>query len=192
MSRYLAGAFALFLALPAMAESPSYNFVSLGYQSVDLDAGGGIDVDGDGWALGGSFEIGENMFGFVSYADTGFDFNIDLTQIQAGLGWQTDVSETTNFFARAAYVKAEIDAPGFGSEDESGYGVGIGVRSNVTDLIELYAEIAYVDLGSGADSTAFGGGIFFNLTEDFALGLGASTDDDVTSFGATARYYFGN
>jgi hypothetical protein len=66
------------------------------------------------------------------------------------------------------------------------------VRSNVTDLIELYAEIAYVDLGSGADSTAFGGGIFFNLTEDFALGLGASTDDDVTSFGATARYYFGN
>ena len=37
-----------------------------------------------------------------------------------------------------------------------------------------------------------GGGIFFNLTEDFALGLGASTDDDVTSFGVNARYYFGN
>jgi len=192
MSRYLACALALFLAAPAFAETPSYSFVQAGYQSVDLDAGGGLDVDGDGWALGGSFEIGEDFFAFASYSDTGFDFGIDLTQYQAGIGWHTGVSDNTDFFARAAYVSAEIDAPGFGSADESGYGIGIGVRSNVTDLIELYGEISYVDLGSGADSTAIGGGIYFNITESFALGLGAATDDDVTSFGATARFYFGN
>ena len=74
--------------------------------------------------------------------------------------------------------------------DESGYGLGVGVRSNVTDLVELYGEITYVDLGSGSDNTAIGGGIYFNITENFALGLGAATDDDVTSFGASARFYF--
>ncbi len=187
MSRYLAAVIALFLAFPAMAESPSFNFIELGYEFVDLDLGGGDDVDGDGFAVGGSFEIGDNMFGFVSYADTGFDFNIDVKQLQAGLGWRTGLTDSTDFFARAAYVDARIE-----SIDESGYGVGIGVRSNVSDLIELYGEVAYVDLGNGADGTAFGAGIYFNISDSFALGLGASVDDDVTSYGASARFYFGN
>jgi len=192
MFRYLTAIIALFLALPAMAESPNYNFLQLGYQAVDLDIGGGPDVDGDGYGIGGSFEFGDNFFGFASYSDTDFDFNVDLTQIQAVIGWHTGLTENTDFFARAAWVDAEIDAPGFGSVDESGYGLGIGVRSNVTDLIELYGEVSYVDLGSGADSTAFGAGIYFNLTDNFALGLGASVDDDLTSYGANARFYFGN
>ena len=191
MSRYLAGIFALLLALPAMAQSPSYTFVQAGYQEVDFDLGGGADFDGDGWGLGGSVEFGGNYFGYVSYSDIGLDFSVDLTQLQLGLGWFTEISQTTSVFARVGYIEAEVDAPGFGSEDESGYGVGVGIRSNVTDLIELYGEIAYSDLGDGADTTAFGGGIFFNITDMFAVGLGASTDDDVTSYGANVRLYFG-
>jgi len=190
MSRYLVCALALFMTVPAFAETPSYSFVQAGYQSVDLDVGGGTDFDGDGWALGGSFEIGEDFFVFANYSDIGFDFSVDLTQLQAGVGWHTGVSDNTDFFARAAYVSVEVDAPGFGSADESGYGVGVGIRSNVTDLIELYGEISYVDLGSGSDSTALGAGIYFNITENFALGIGAETDDDITAYGAAARFYF--
>lgn len=181
-----------FAATTAMAESPSFNYFQVGFQSVELDAGV-FDVDGDGFALEGSFEIGENLFGFANYGQTDFDNDFEVTKLQVGLGARAGISDRTDFFARVAYVEGEFSAAGFIPSDDSGYGLGIGVRSNVSDLIELYAEIAYVDLGDGSDSTgtAFGGGIWFNLNETFALGLGAAAEDHVNSFGAHARVYFG-
>ena len=137
ITRYLVVVPALFLALPGMAESPSYDFIQASYQSVELDFGGGFSEDGDGFSLGGSFEIGEHMFGFASYGRTDFDFDVEFTQLQAGLGYRVGINDSTDFFATASYLDAEVSAPGFGSADDSGYGLGIGIRSNVTDLVEL-------------------------------------------------------
>lgn len=187
----LAVLLAVFLAAAASADSSSYTFLEAGYQSVNLDLSGGREVDGEGFGLSGSFEIGDNMFGFASYSDTGFDFNVDTTQLQLGLGWRTALTDRTDFFALAAYVDVEADAQGAGSFDQSGYGVGIGVRSDVTDMIQLYGEIDYVNLGSGSDSTAVDGGIWFNFSDSFAFGLSVGVDDDLTSYGASARLYFG-
>lgn len=181
---------ALILAAPAMAERPSFSFIEIGYQSVDLDVGGGFDVDGDGFGLGGSFEIGDDWFGFINYSSIGFDFNVDLTQWQAGAGWHTGMSDNTDFYAALAYVSAEVDAPGFGSADDSGYGVAVGIRSNLSELIQLEGQIAYADFGDGSDSTTIGGNIWFNVADNLALGVGAETDDDITAFGASLRWYF--
>jgi hypothetical protein len=180
---------AMFLAAPAIADGPSYNFIQANYQSVNLDFGSGFDVDGDGFGLGGSFEVGESMFVFASYATTGFDFDVDLNQLQAGLGYHTGITDNTDFYATLAYVAAEVEVPG-DSADDSGYGAAIGVRGNVSELVELIGEVAYVDLGNGGE-TAVGGAIWFNFTDNFALGLSASAGDDVTSYGAGARFYFG-
>ena len=192
MSRYLTVVVFFLLTSPAMAQGPSFNFVELGYNSSEFDVGNGVDVDGDGFAVGGSFEIGENMFVFASYADTDFDFSLDISALQVGLGWHTSISQTADIVARVAYVDAEIGLSGFGSVDESGYGLGIGVRNDVSVLVELYGEISYVDLGDDADNTAFGAGIYFNMTRAFALGLGAAFDDDATSYGVSGRFYFGD
>lgn len=176
---------------PALAETPSYNFIEVGYIEVDLDLGGGIDVDGDGFGLGGAFEVGDNFFGFASYQDADFDFDVEFSTIEVGFGYHTNLTDYTSFFARVGYAEAEASAPGFGSEDESGYVAGLGVRSNVTDVIELDFEIAYADFGDGADDTAVGGAIWFDITNNVALGLNISAGDDVTTYGGGLRVFFG-
>jgi len=192
MFRYLILALAFLIGAPAVAESPSYNYIQAGYQEIDIDFGDGLDVDGDGYGVNASFEIGDHMFGFATYAKSDFDFGVDMDQWQAGLGYHTGVTDNTDFFISAAYVDAKVSASGLGSFSEDGYGASVGIRSNVSDLIELFGEVAYVDLGSGSDDTAVGAGICFNFTESFALALSASAGSDITTYGAGARIYFGN
>lgn len=191
MYRYSLAFFALALTAPAMAEQPSYNFLQAAYQRVEIDLGGILgDVDGDGYQVGGSFEIGESMYFFADYADAGLDFNVDSSQIKAGFGFHHGISANTDFFANLAYVKAELELGGIGSADENGYGVAIGVRSNVSDTVELELSVSYVDLGDDIDSTSVDGRFWFDVTDTFALGLGAGVDDDVTTYEAGMRWYF--
>lgn len=192
MSRYLLAALALCLAGgPALGDGHSYNFVEAAYESVDIDVGGGSSVDGDGFGIGGSFEINEDVFVFASYAKADFDFGVDFTTLEAGVGWHTGLTEQTDFFAALAYVNGELDSGGFGSYDDNGYSASIGLRHNLSDAVELYGSITYVDFGDG-DSTGIGGGFWYNFTDTFAAGLGISADDDVTSYGGAVRVYFGN
>ena len=177
----------------AMADGLSYSYIQASYQEVDIDLGGpffGGSVDGDGFGVAGSVEIGEDWFLFVDYSTFDFDSVVDFTSLSAGAGWHTDISDKTDFFATFGYAEAEIDVQGFGSFDDSGYGASIGVRSMVSDSFELYGSLGYVDLGSGADGTAIGAGFWYTVSGNIAIGLGASFDDDVTAYGAGFRLYF--
>jgi hypothetical protein len=190
MYRLITAALILALGTPALAETPSYNYVTLGWQSVTLDDGS-FDVDGDGFGVGGSFEVAENWHILGGYSSLGFDFGVDLDTLQLGGGFHTDISDTTNFYADLLWVSAEVSAPGFGSADDDGYGLSIGVRSNVSDRVELNGGLSYVDYGDGGDGTAFSGSAWYKFTEQFALGATVGIEEDVTGFGVGGRFYFG-
>ena len=84
------------------------------------------------------------------------------------------------------YVDVELDT-GFGSADDDGFGLGVGLRGRVTDNIELEAGINYVDLDDGGDDTSLAAGGRYYFTPAFAVGAGFEVGDDVTSWTVGVR-----
>jgi len=184
----------LLLAGPAMAADISYNFAQVGYQWTTLeDVLPGLDVDGDGFGVGGSFEVGDSWFIQASYQQASFDFGVDFDQLSAGVGYHVAMTPNADFFAVLSYVavEASVSGPVSGSASENGYGATIGVRAMVTEKLELDGTIGYVDLGDGADSTTLGAAAIYNFTDIFSLGVDVGFEDDAVSYGLGGRFYFG-
>lgn len=191
MLRILATVVALTISAAALAETPSYNYIEGVYQRVDLDDDFGPNIDGDGFGVGGSYEIAENWHIFGGYSTFGLDFDIDLKELAIGAGYHADISDAASLYANLAYINAEIDVVGFGSVDDNGYGVMVGVRGMVSERLELDGNLSYVDLGDGSDGTALGASALYALSDSFSLGLTAGFDEDTTTYGLVGRVYFG-
>ena len=179
----------LVLAVPAMADGLSYNYLDGSYQRVDVDS---PDIDGDGFSIGGSFELGDNMHVFADYGSTDFDLGIDLNELSIGVGFHTVLTPTLDFVANLAYLRRDAEANGFSLADDSGFGAEIGVRARASDRLELAGFIQYADLGDGGDDTSLRGEAWYRFTENFALGLNVGAAEDVLRYGIGARFYFGN
>jgi opacity protein-like surface antigen len=169
---------------------------------VDDDGTLGDDPEGDGFGIGGSVAVTDLVHVFASYGDSDLDvdvlgINVDLgyTVLTAGAGLNYAVSETVDLVGQLEFVDVELEAdvPGFGSasEDESGYGLSGGARGMITERFELNGGIRYVDLGDDADDTTFSLGAVYDFTDVVAAQVGLAFGDDVTSYGAGVRFYFG-
>lgn len=175
-------------SVASQADALNYNFVELGYVSTDIDD---LNVDGDGLGIGGSFSLSDNYHVFAGYTDQDFDFSINLTTMNVGLGYSRAIAQSVDLVASIAYVTAEIDVPFFGSEDADGYGLGLGVRTMTSEQIELFGGLDYVNLGDGGSDTVLIAGAGYYFTKNFRLGAQFAASDDSTSYGVTVRYFFG-
>ena len=174
----------------AMAEGPSYSYIQASYEEVDVDFGGGADADGDGFSFGGSAAIGDSWFIFAGYGSSDLESVTYLSVLTIGGGWHTSISPNTDFFAALGFADGEVDISGFGSEDDSGYSVEAGIRSMMSEELELYGSISQVDFDDFGDGTTFNAGLWYTVSGNLALGLGGSFEDDVTSYGVGIRLYF--
>ena len=188
MNRSLFAVLLLVLSASASAEEFDYSYIQLDYANIDFDD---INVDGDGLGLSGSFAINPDWHVFGGYQAAGLDFGIDATTFAAGIGYNTELTPVLDMFARLSYEYIELDAPGAGNFDENGYGFGVGIRFAATPEVELNAGIDYVDYGSGDDDTGFSAGGFYNFSDAFALGLGGSWSDEISTYTLSGRFYFG-
>ncbi|WP_240096594.1 diffusible signal factor-reguated Ax21 faimly protein [Thermomonas flagellata] len=134
-------ALALLAALPfaaSAADGLSYNYVQGNYAYTNTKSG-----DADGWGLNGSVAVHPNVFLFGSYANqdikhtsTGYD------QWRLGAGYNTAISQNTDFVADVAYDKYKGH---HGGPSYDGYSVEGGVRSALLPQLEGYALLGYED-----------------------------------------------
>ncbi len=192
MLRKFFGLALLVLAAPTYATDISYNFIEAGYQEIDVDGGffGGLDIDGDGYGVGGSFELNENWFIGASYSKADFDYGADYDEVMLGAGYHVPISDNADFYGMISFINAEASIDGLGSADEDGYAATIGLRGMISDRFELNGRLSYVDFGNGGDTTAFGAGALYNFSDAFAAGFSIDIDDDVTAYGIGFRVYF--
>ncbi len=195
MYKKLFGLFAILCATSATAGDLSYNIIQLGYERINFDETvPGIEPDGDGFGVGGSFEIGENWFVGASYSklnvDYGFGLDVDVDGLSVGFGFHTSITQNADFFATLEYLRAEISESPIGRIKDDGYGASVGVRGLVGESVELQGSVGYADLGDGADGASVGGSALYRFTPNFGVGLGVGLDEDTTSYGLFARFYF--
>ena len=179
----------LSLSATAAAEGLDYSFVQGSYTQVEFDD---LDIDGDGFGIGGSLAIGDRFAVFAGVDTADLDFDVETTGWEVGGLYHAPLSDRVDFVSSLSYVSVEIDVPGFGSADDDGFGVGIGLRGMASPQLELSGGISYVDLNDSGDDTSFSAGMLYHFTDAFAVGLGGSWGDDASAYGISGRISFGN
>jgi hypothetical protein len=181
-------AFALIIAMgPARAEDFGYTYLQASYGTIDID---NVSVDGDGLGLNGSFGISDNLNIVAGYQTADFDSLAEADEWNLGLGVHTPITEMMDVTAAVSYVNVEFDALGVPVAEDDGFGLTVGLRARLSSLVELDAGVSYVDLSDSGDDTGFHGGVLFNFTEMFSLGLSGDWDDDVSVYSISGRIYF--
>ena len=146
-------------------------------------------TDAIGLGVSGSLEIDENFHVFGDYQAADIDFGTDLTILEIGVGYHTNLSPFMDVYANLAYIDIEADAL-IGSADDSGLSMGIGLRGSISETVELYGGLDYIDFDDSDSETRANAGILLSLTETLSLGLRATLWDDVNVFQINARMYF--
>lgn len=188
MLKKLCVAAALALPLSAMAEGLSYKFLEADYVMVDADGGGG---EADGFAIGGSYLFAPQVYATAGYSSLSPDgaSDIDVTAFTAALGFRHPLTSTLDANLEAGFVSAEIDAGSFGSEDDTGYSLGAGLRAMVASQLELNGGVSYVNVFDEGE-TSFGVGAVFSFTPQLAAVAGADFGDETTGFNIGGRFMF--
>jgi hypothetical protein len=179
----------LLMAGSGIAAELDYTYGELRYIETELDAGP-VDVDGDGFEIGGSLELAQSVHIFGNFQTLDFGRGIDASAFEIGGGYAMPLNNGADLVARLSYIDGEIDTPG-GDADDSGFGFSAGARNMFTPQLEGRAFVNYVDLDESGDEVSFeiAGDWFVN--EQVALGASLELGDDVTSWTLGARWFFG-
>ena len=163
----------------ANAADFSYNYIEGAFEDIERDG-----ADGDVFRVSGSYDITPNINIIAEYASGDFDSplgggDIDTDEGVIGIGYHTGIAPNTDFTANLKIVDQDIE----GLSDDTGYGIGVGLRHMFTHNIEGDVNVDFVDVDDN-DDTAFklGARYYFNSAISAGLAYSTSSEDlDVVS-----------
>lgn len=171
------GALCLLYTTSGQAGDFSYTYIEGFFVHTEIDEGP-VDEDGDGYRLGASVGIWENLFLFARYQDFDLGGSVDteLTTVGAGLNFDLGVLPM-DLILRGGYLDAEVDTP-FGDFDDEGFTVGAGLRISLLSILELDGGVDYFELDDFGDGALFYAMARLYLLPILALQAGAEFDED--------------
>jgi len=182
---------------PSLADSPSFSYVGFEYvASGNFDISDGrtsVDIDLDGFALTGSVELGifflqASQFELESEDILGGNIEDSITTLAAGVTFELPQTQVYGLI-RGRRDDISLRAGGFSEDEDFGFvGVEAGVRVNLTDRLELNANLG---VPSADDGTSFGAGAQFFVTDNLGITLDfrrleAEEDDIEAEFDTTS------
>lgn len=190
MNRASAAIFAISLLASSIcaAADVSYDFLRLSYVDTELDVGP-LDVDGDGFELGGSVSVFNNAFAFGRFAALDMDFGVDASRLEIGGGYHHRITPKIDLVGQLGYVSVDLDSAG-GDFDDDGILVSGGVRSRLTADIEGRAALNHRSMDEGDNDTEIELGGDYYLTENWTVGGELAFGDDATTWSLSGRYAF--
>ena len=187
-----------------------YNSIGLGFSSNSVS---GYSQKMNGTGISGSYLISDNIFvgggvNNATFSPPGVT-QVKYSGADAGIGYRYGLSRTTDFTTIVDYSSTNVTEAGYVGITQNGASVNFGLRSLVTQNVELAAGIGFenyqnqttnssVALTSGT-ATQLSTGVRFFVSKEFALkaaysysSSNSSTGKTYTSngIGASVAYFF--
>lgn len=145
-----------------------------------------FDIDGDGIAFGASIRLDELFYVVADYEATDFDFNIDTTVWQGGIGVILPVNKV-DMITELALVHLDTDIEDY---DGTGYRLSVGARGYIIPELELRATANRMDVEDLEDTFFTVSGDYF-FTPSFSVNLSHDFSADIERLSVGLRYYLG-
>jgi hypothetical protein len=205
------------LAATAHASDFSYTQLDVGYLNGNAELPNGSlfgaidnDLDIEGFAIGGRFEVTNNFFVYGNYEDGEIEpdalagaFDIDIWRLEAGIGSYFEIADNADVYFSVGYKHSELDA-GF-TQSVGNVDLLLGLRWAPASWIEFNAYVEHSigvhddDFLEAVDVTSAGLNIYVTACQYVQPFVGVSveldsSDDnlvgDLTLYSAGLRFSF--
>ncbi len=155
------------------AKEFSYTYIEGAYESTDLDG-----PDADIFRISGSYNVSPNFNIIGDYATGNVDnpsggSDLDFDEGSISVAYHAPVAQSTDLTANLKVVNRDTDVAG----NDTGYGLGVGVRHMLSDRVEVDANVDFVDV-QDVEDTALKLGARYYFNSAISAGLGYSTSSE--------------
>ncbi len=171
---------------------PDFSYVEAGMAKQNFD---NSDFSPVGFNVGTSVVFSDALYGIASFTSTSDDIqdvDIDLIDSSVGFGVRFAVSNLTAVYSELRYETKEVEFRedrDTGKVDGDGYSLAVGMRTNLTESLELDGKVAYMDVEGETDSV-FKVSFNYYFMPNVAMSASYTTVDRIDQFIIGGRYSF--